>query len=120
MGVVSRADIRTGRWTTRLALAWRAACADSLGGPHGSVRAPGTNKTRNDRRRNKPSSQTSMTAVTGVAEDTPASTVKLALLEAEVNRGGALRVRELLRVGLEMWTCSTVAQFPEALETRGP
>jgi len=27
-----------------------------------------------------------MTAVTGVAEDTPASTVKLALLEAEVNR----------------------------------
>jgi len=61
-----------------------------------------------------------MTAVSGVAEDTPASTVKLALLEAEVNRGGALRVRELLRVGLEMWTCSTVAQFPEALETRGP
>ena len=43
-----------------------------------------------------------MTAVTGVAEDTPASTVKLALLEAEVNRGGTLRVRQLLRVVLEL------------------
>jgi hypothetical protein len=43
-----------------------------------------------------------MTAATGMAEDTRASTVKLALLEAEVNRGGTLRVRELLRAVLEL------------------